>query len=113
MDPLALPTPSFPNATPSDPTPLPESTNHADDATDNTHPYVWICRKWYTLTLGPPPPILMVNCTMTKNFAKKVARKLENNIFGMCTKNPTKAGKPRSTSSKDDLIFKRVFCNYL
>ena len=34
-------------------------------------------------------------------------------LFGMCTNNPTVRGKLRHADTKADLIFKRVFCNYL
>ena len=43
----------------------------------------------------------------------KAQGELKTALFGMCTHNPTVAAKPRHADTKADLIFKRVFCNYL
>ena len=37
----------------------------------------------------------------------------EKNLFGMRTNNPTEGGNLTSTDTKVELIFQRVFCNYL
>ena len=105
----AKPTPSLPNATHSDPAPLPESTYCADDATGTTRPSVWISCKWKTVPPGYPP-IVDGQLFNDQEFCGKLQEDLKRNIFGMCTKNPTEAGKPR-TNTKVELIFKCVSCN--
>ena len=48
-----------------------------------------------------------------QEFGTKLQGKLKQTLFEMCTKNPPEAGKPSFTDTKANLIFKRVFCNFL
>ena len=83
-----------------------------DASAINTHPDVWICRKWY----AAPPQCPQNADGQRRNdqaFCTELQGELKTALFGMCTKNPTVRGKPRHAHTKADLIFKRVFCNYL
>ena len=78
----------------------------------NTHPSVCIRRKWYVV----PPQYPQNDDGQLQNNQEscfKLQGELKTALFGMCTHNPTVAAKPRHADTKADLIFKRVFCNYL
>ena len=78
----------------------------------NTRRGVWICRKWYAV----PPQYPQNADGQLRNdqaFCTELQGELKTALFGMCTNNPTMQGKPRHADTKADLIFKRVFCNYL
>ena len=79
----------------------------------NTRRGVWICRKWYAV----PPQYPQNADGQLRNdqaFCTELQGELKTALFGMCTNNPTVRGKPRhAEDTKADLIFKRVFCNYL
>ena len=47
-----------------------------------------------------------VSCTKLQGELKKA-------LLRMCTNTPIEGGKPKHIDTKGDLIFKRVFCNYL
>ena len=83
-----------------------------DDATDNTHPSVLMCRKWYLVPSQCPQngdgPL-----RNDDEFRSKLQEELKKTIFGMCTMNPTEACKPSHIDTEADLTFKHVFCNYL
>ena len=78
----------------------------------NTCPGVWICRKWYAV---PPqyPQNADVQVRNDQELCTKLQGELKKALFGICTTNPTKGGKLSNADTKADLIFKRVFCNYL
>ena len=78
----------------------------------NTRPAMWICRKWYAV---PPqyPHNADGQLRNDQEFCTKLQGELKKTVFGMCTINPIEASKPSHTDTKADLIFKRVFCNYL
>ena len=78
----------------------------------NTFPGVWICRKWYAV---PPqyPQNAYGQMRNDQAFCTELQGELKTALFGMCTNNPTTRGKPRHADTTADLIFKRVFCNYL
>ena len=78
----------------------------------NTRRSVWICRKWYAV----PPQYPQNADGQLRNdqaFCTELQGELKTALFGMCANNPTVRGKPRHADTKADLIFKRVFCNYL
>ena len=78
----------------------------------NTRPAVQICRKWYAV----PPQYPQNADGQLRNdqaFCTELQGELKTALFGMCTNNPTLRGKLRHADTKADLIFKRVFCNYL
>ena len=81
----------------------------------NTRPGVWICRKWYAVPPQYPQNAggQLRNDRNDQEVCTKLQGELKKTIFGMCTMNPTEAGKPSHTDTKANLIFKRVFCNYL
>ena len=73
---------------------------------------VWICLKWYAV----PPQYPQNADGQLRNdqaYCTELQGELKTALFGMCTNNPTVRGKPRHVDTKADLIFKRVFCNYL
>ena len=78
----------------------------------NTRPSVWIYRKWYAV-----PPQYSQNADgklrNDQEFCTKLQGGLKIALIGMCTKNPTEGGRPSDKDTQADLIFKRVFCNYL
>ena len=78
----------------------------------NTRRGVWICRKWYAV---PPqyPQNADGQLQNDQESCFKLQGELKMALFGMCTHNPIVAAKPRHADTKADLIFKRVFCNYL
>ena len=78
----------------------------------NTRRGVWICGKWYAL---PPQYPQNADCQLRNDqaFCTELQGELKTALFGMCTNNPTVRGKPRHADTKADLIFKRVFRNYL
>ena len=81
-------------------------------STVNTRRGVWICRKWYAV----PPQCPQNADGQLRNdqaFCTELQGELKTALFGMCTNNPIVRGKPRHADTKADLIFKRVFCNYL
>ena len=73
---------------------------------------MWIFRNWYKVPSRYPPNAdgQLFN---DQEFCRKLQDDLKKEIFGMCTKNPMEASKPRSTDTEANLIFKRVLCNYL
>ena len=78
----------------------------------NTRRGVWICRKWYAV----PPQYPQNADGQLRNdqaFCTELQGELKTALFGMFTNNPTVRGKPRHADTKAELIFKRVFCNYL
>ena len=78
----------------------------------NTCRGVWICRKWY----ATPPQYPQNADGQRRNdqaFCTELQGELKTALFGVCTSNPTMRRKPRHANTKADLIFKRVFCNYL
>ena len=78
----------------------------------NTRRGVWICHKQYAV---PPqyPPNVDGQMRTDQAFCTEPQGELKTALFGMCTYNPTVQGKLRHADTKADLIFKRVFCNYL
>ena len=82
------------------------------NATDDTRPGVWICRKWYAL---PPqyPQNADGQLENDQAFCRKLHLEKKEDLFERCKLNPTPRGKPHYRDTKADLIFKRVFCNYL
>ena len=78
----------------------------------NTRRGVWICRRWYAV---PPqyPQNADGQLRSDQAFCTELQGALKTALFGMCTNNPTVRGKPRHADTKVNLIFKRVFCNYL
>ena len=80
------------------------------DANVSTPPGVWICRKWYAV---PPqyPQNADGQLRNDQKFCTKLQGELKKTILGMCTMNPTKAGKLSHMDTEAGLIFKRVFCN--
>ena len=82
------------------------------NATDDTRPGVWIYRKWYVL---PPqyPQNAGGQLENDQAFCRKLHLEKKEDLFERCKLNPTPRGKPHYRDTKADLIFKRVFCNYL
>ena len=82
------------------------------NATDDTRPGVWICRKWYAL---PPqyPQNADGQLENDQAFCRQLHLEKKEDLFERCKLNPTPRGKPHKRDTKADLIFKRVFCNYL
>ena len=82
------------------------------NATDDTRPGVLICRKWYAL---PPqyPQNADGQLENDQAFCRKLHLEKKEDLFERCKLNPTPRGKPHKRDTKADLIFKRVFCNYL
>ena len=82
------------------------------NATDDTRPGVWICRKWYAL---PPqyPQNADGQLENDQAFCRKLHLEKKEDLFERCKLNPTPRGKPHKRDTKADLIFKRVFCNHL
>ena len=78
----------------------------------NTRRGVWLCRKWYAV-----PPQYHQNADgelrTDQAFCTELQGESKTALFGMCTNNPTVRGKPCHADTKADLIFKRIFCNYL
>ena len=46
-------------------------------------------------------------------FCRQLHLEKKEDLFERCKLNPTPRGKPHKRDTKADLIFKRVFCNYL
>ena len=82
------------------------------NATDDTRPGVLICRKWYAL---PPqyPQNADGQLENDQAFCRQLHLEKKEDLFERCKLNPTPRGKPHKRDTKADLIFKRVFCNYL
>ena len=78
----------------------------------NTGPSVWICRKWCAVPLQYPQSA-DGQLRNDQAFCTELQWELKMAVFGMCTNSPTVRGKPRHADTKADLIFKRVFCDYV
>jgi hypothetical protein len=80
------------------------------NATDDTRPGVWICRKWYAL---PPqyPQNADGQLENDQAFCRKLHLEKKEDLFERCKLNPTPRGKPHYRDTKGLLIVKRVFCN--
>ena len=78
----------------------------------DTYPGVWIFGKCYAV---PPqyPQNADGQLRIDQEFCTKLQGESEKAPFGVCTKNPIEGSKPSYTHAKAELIFKRVFCNYL
>ena len=78
----------------------------------NTRPSVWMCHKRYVVH-PQYPQNADSQLRNDQAFCTNLQGELKKTIFGMCTMNPTEAGKPSRIDTKVDLMFKYVFCNYL
>jgi hypothetical protein len=63
------------------------------NATDDTRPGVWICRKWYAL---PPqyPQNADGQLENDQAFCRKLHLEKKEDLFERCKLNPTPRGKP-------------------
>ena len=78
----------------------------------NTRPGVWIYRKCSAVPLQYPQNA-DGQLRNGQAFCTELQGVLKTALSRMCINNPTVRGKPRHADTKADLIFKRVFYNYL
>ena len=91
----------------------PQSTSSSNPPTsDDARPSVFICRKFFEVPEAYPKGAggRLVN---DKRFIRELEEMLVKDIRNACARNINPRAKPKASDTKSDLIYKRVFADFL
>ena len=93
-------------------TPQSTSSSNPPPTSDDARPYVFICGKLFEVPEAYPKGTegRLLN---DKRFIQKLDKLLAKEIRNACARNTNPREKPKASDTKSDLIYKRVFADFL
>ena len=91
----------------------PQSTSSSNHPTsDDARPSVFICRKFFEVPEAYPKGA-QGRLVTDKRFIRELEEMLVKDICNACARNTNPRAKPKASDTKTDLIYKRVFGDFL